>query len=663
MISPRLRRHGAAIAGYIATALAFNWPLPLHLGTRLTGPITGDTGVYVWNVWLFRHEIVAHGRFPLFTMEILSLTPPVDLSLHNYTLFANLLAFPLIPLFGVTATFNVVYLALVVLTAWAMFLLARTIVGRTGEAWLAGLLFGFSPAIVARSEAHFSLVAAAPLPIFTLLLVHADRHRDVRYAAAAGLAAAWAATCDVYYGIFCVLIALCYLAARHTRLRFPEARTAWTGWRCALDAAIFACAAIVAVVVATGGRDFEIGHRVVHMRTLYTPVLLLTVFTIARALATWPPSVSVRAIPPWPRVLQLVLGASIACLMVLLPVFYALYYRLADGGQLHGPIYWRSSPGGVDLLSLFAPNPNSPIFGGPWRTWLTGMSGGYVENVASLTFVGIGVIGLAVWRRGFRPSRVWLAMLLFFVALSLGPFVQIGGVNTYVPGPWALLRYVPAISATRTPARYDMVAMMAFSVIFAAALAHLAGRPSARRRAVLALAGVLLMFELAPLPKTLYSAEIPEVYRIIARDPGDVRVLELPFGIRSGEWSEGDFTAASQFYQTVHEKPLIGGYLSRISRGVVERQHQYPMVRQLMRLSEGRTMPVDRVADLDRRAPGFIQRARVGYVVMDTARTPPRLREVAIRVFRLVKIAEDRGHELYVPRQSPGAPAIPVAER
>ena len=205
---------------------------------------------------------------------------------------------------GVTVTFNVIYLALVVLTAWAMFLLAHSIVGRTGEAWLAGLLFGFSPSIVARSEAHFSLVAAAPLPIFTLLLVRADRHWDVRYTAAAGLAAAWAATCDVYYGVFCVLIAVCYLVARHTRLRLPETRAPWTGWRCGLDVAILACAAVVAVVVATGGTDFQIWHRVVRMRTLYTPVLLLTVLVSARVLATWPPSISVRAIPPWSRVLR-----------------------------------------------------------------------------------------------------------------------------------------------------------------------------------------------------------------------------------------------------------------------------------------------------------------------------------------------------------------------
>ena len=172
------RVHGCALLSYAVVALFFNWPLPLDLGARLTGPVGGDTGTYVWNIWVFRHELIAHGRFPLFTQEILSLTPPVALSLHNYTLFADLLAFPLIPLFGVIATFNVIYLALSILTAWSMFVLARSVVGRTGEAWLAGLLFGFSPILIARGTAHFSLAAAAPLPIFLLMLRRAERDQS-----------------------------------------------------------------------------------------------------------------------------------------------------------------------------------------------------------------------------------------------------------------------------------------------------------------------------------------------------------------------------------------------------------------------------------------------------------------------------------------------------
>ena len=129
--------HLAALAGYVATALVFSWPLALHLATHLTGPPDGDTGVYVWNQWVFQHEILVHRRLPFFTNSIFSLTQEANLSLHNYTTFQNLLALPLSGLLGVVATFNVVFLFMSVLTAHASFLLARHVTGRSAEAWLA----------------------------------------------------------------------------------------------------------------------------------------------------------------------------------------------------------------------------------------------------------------------------------------------------------------------------------------------------------------------------------------------------------------------------------------------------------------------------------------------------------------------------------------------
>jgi hypothetical protein len=50
---------------YTAVALAFSWPLPLHLTTHLTGSITGDIGVYVWNQWVFRHELAYASPLPI----------------------------------------------------------------------------------------------------------------------------------------------------------------------------------------------------------------------------------------------------------------------------------------------------------------------------------------------------------------------------------------------------------------------------------------------------------------------------------------------------------------------------------------------------------------------------------------------------------------------
>ncbi len=144
--------HLAAVLGYVLVAVVFSWPLLPHAATHLTGDPGGDTGVYVWNQWVFQHGALIEGRNPLTTDHIFSLSAQsVDLSQHNYTLFLNLLAMPFIGWLGTVATFNLVYLTVVVLTAWMTFVHARRITdGATAEAWLAGLAFAWAPLMVAR---------------------------------------------------------------------------------------------------------------------------------------------------------------------------------------------------------------------------------------------------------------------------------------------------------------------------------------------------------------------------------------------------------------------------------------------------------------------------------------------------------------------------------
>ena len=393
---------------------------PGTAGSALTGPVEGDTGVYVWNLWVFRHEIVAHRRFPLFTHEILALAPPVDLSLHNYTLFANTLAFPLLPFLGVTVTFNVIFLAISALTAWTMYLLARRVVGPSPEAWLAGLLFGFSPVLVARSAEHFSLVAAAPLPIFVLCLMRLEEKPTTLNALAAGATIAWAATCDPYFAVYCLLIAACYGAVRIVRIRRgtpPSASNAESAvrstWRIAATfLVVVGLALFMNLTGATEVRPFGLRIEL----SMHAPVVVLMVLVIARVVARTRPVVEIRWPMPPADCLRLAGVAVVAATVLLSPVLYTLSIRLADGGSLHAPIYWRSGPKGIDLIALFMPNPGNKLFGAPARAWLTGQNNGYTDNVAALTIVATLLVAFAVWRYRFRPPPLWTAMAVFFGA-------------------------------------------------------------------------------------------------------------------------------------------------------------------------------------------------------------------------------------------------------
>jgi hypothetical protein len=649
-IAGRQRAHVLALAGYAACAVLFTWPLATQLGTHLTGSPAGDTGIYVWNQWVFQHEILEQGRFPYFTDKIFSLSGQANLSLHNYTAFQDLIALPLMGRLGVVTTFNLVYLLMTVLTGYAMFLLARYVLERDAEAWLAGLLFAWGPILVTRGAGHFSLVAAAPLPIFLLLLLRTTTQQRVRDALALGATVSWAATTDAYYAVYCVIIAAVFMLGQVLTIHWREhdARPRIVPWT--LDVLLFCVAGLVLSMVISGGWQFTIRGRVASIRSLYTPMLVLTILAVARV--AWSCRTTVMQFDRGAalRLLRLATASGVVATVLLSPVLYAVGLRIADGRWDASEIFWRSSPRGVDLVSFFLPNPNHPLAPDAMRAWLSlPRPDSYFENVASIGLVALATM-IVAWRNGWRIPRLWAGLAAAFGALALGPFVHIAGVNTLIPGPWAVLRYVPVIGLARTPSRFSIVFVLMIAVLFGSALVWMGRRWPARRRLILSVVALLLFIELLPAPITLYSAEVPRIYHRIAAAPDDVRVLNLPFGVRDGTSSAGDFTARSQFYQTVHGKRLIGGYLSRVSKRRVSDIRRDPMQDALIWLSEGRDLDHSRWEALVAAGPTFAERARLGFVVIDRRRTTRPLRNFATTAFDLQLIDSDGDFDLYVPR-------------
>jgi len=640
--------HLAVLVGYIATALVFSWPLALHLSTDLTGSPDGDTGVYVWNQWVFQHEILEHRRLPFFTDSIFSMTQEANLSLHNYTPFQNLLALPLSGWLGVVTTFNVIFLCMSVLTAYATFLLAKHVTGRPAESWLAGLLFAWSPLLVTRGMGHFSLVAAAPLAIFLLVLMKADGQERFRDAAALGAVVAWAATADAYYGVYCLLIGAVFLLARIFAIHASPQSGRSRALRWAIDVLLLCTAGLVGAIAITGGWTSTIFGHAISAKGLYTPMLVLTVLALLRV--AW----HVRASPrpeartdAW-RLALLTASAGLIATAILSPVLYAVGKRISSSNLTSPGIMWRSSPAGVDVLALVIPNPNHPLTPAWIADWVKSFQGGYLESVVSVPIVVLTVLVVA-WRMGWRASRWWTMLAVTFGALALGPFIHIAGMNTYIPGPWALLRYVPLLGLARTPARFSVVMMLAVAVLFAAALEWFGRRYPKYRPAMLTTVAALLVAELLPAPLTLHSAAVPNFYHRVAAATGDVRVLELPTGVRDGTSSVGNFTARSQYFQTMHGKPLIGGYLSRVDPESKSEVRRIDMIDALIVLSEGGSISPERDAALVASGPMFVHDANLGFVIVDRLRSSPALIDFATRALRLQLDEVDGNFELFEP--------------
>jgi hypothetical protein len=406
--------------------------------------------------------------------------------------------------------------------------------------------------------------------------------------------------------------------------------------------------------------SLEFFGRRLRATTLYTPMLVLTILGLARFVLTHRPRLSLPGAETARQARRFVFAAGVVMVGLLAPVLYAVGDKVLHGRADFSQPLWRSSPPGVDLLSLVLPNPNHAIWGAPMRALLEQWSGrgdAFPEAVGSLSLVALLTMAAAWWKGGWQPSWIRVGTTVCYALLALGPFLHVAGVNTQMPLPWAVLRYVPVLGFVRSPGRFMVLATLAVAVLFAQALAHLGRRYPERRRAILATAGVLLAIELVPGPRTLYSAEVPGLYRTIAADPRpDVRVLELPFGLRDGTSSLGDFTARTQYFQTGHGKAILGGYLSRVSPQRRRQARETPVLDAIITLSERQPLTAAKAAAAQEKADDFLRRARLGYVVIDETRASPALMTFATGLLGLTLVEREGPMALYVPR-APSPPA------
>jgi len=259
----------------------------------------------------------------------------------------------------------------------------------------------------------------------------------------------------------------------------------------------------------------------------------------------------------WPRLLK---ALSIFCLVT-----------VSTSGVLAGALLLSNSRDHLTgahstnefSLDLFAPF----IYGGHWR--FASLTSAYWSHLPgniheSCVYLGFAVIVLmtVAWLKarsmGERRLGLMYVLLVFFIVMALGPRLHILRHQiSFIPLPYvALVRILPFLRLSGMPVRMMVMVSLSAAVISAFGLRYLMSGSSRTRLAAGILVGALFV-EYLPAPIPLSDFPIPEYVRVLKGLPGSEGVLDTV-----------SLPTLSLLYQTVHEKPLAFGYVSRLPESV-----------------------------------------------------------------------------------------------
>jgi hypothetical protein len=658
--------HLMAACAFVGLALLWSFPLVLHLNTHLPGPGIGDNVDFLWNFWWARFARANHLQF--FRTSFLFAPAGTSLALHTHTALSALAGATVLRGLPLVAAQNVVILVGLFLNGFCAYLLCWRVTLDRASAVVGGVVFGGAPFIAAHLYGHFNFTMAWPIPLFALAVVETTRRWNWRWAALAGFVLGVTLYVDYYYVVFEAAFALCYLTValwdfsieqrgpgRLTRILSPV-----------LGILLLLDIILIVVIVRTGGFETVIAGVRVLARDPFNPL------QFGWALLAWwywlqtRPRLRahrVQCVGAGP-VFSVTLTTIFACAVTAAPVLWELGLLMRSGQYVSPPYFWKSAPKGIDLATLFMGNPLNGAFGevivGLYRRF-------GIDVVESTGWLGVAPVVLAIWlvrRTTGRPSgmqaeqsghglrssatvRRWIVVGVVFLVWSLGSHLRVFGINTGMPLPQVFFHYLPIVANARMPGRAIVLVYLALAVLGALALAQrgLWRNP----RLYFAAATALLITDFLPAPFPLVALDRPAIYQTLRGRSEQGALCELPFGIRDGSGERGLFDDRILFYQTIHERPLVGGFLARLPPSLIDVYERDPLLAAFLRLS-ARSLPLDGGDALPDRlqARNRLRTDGIAFLMLNRQTASARLIDYVEHVLPVQRVADEGDRSLYV---------------
>jgi hypothetical protein len=518
--------HLVVLLGYIAAGVAVTWPHVTYLAGRL--PDNRDAATYVWNFWWMARSVM-HLSSPWSTTY---LAAPVgtELGLHALMPLPGVVMMPITLLFGPSASYNLLCIALPGLLSYAMYRVGRLWLRSQIAAIATGAFFGFATLVDFWTWNHINLAAGALfIPLALETSIRFRRRPGPRQAIILGLVIGAGVLVDQDSALMAAVVAVATLLP-------------WLfGRRAPADPA-----------------DKSIAARILSG-------------------------------PRWIRPLPLV-GAALITAAVASPQLFAIKHEVDVGGPAIPPNA-NSYRGGATFPNLFEPSRRVSDLGLPIPHTSNYATYGTVLTILAIAGLALAWRRRSAW--GLALGWLGATLLAMGSTLNIGthayvPVEQVWhGVQLSSIMPYTWLVHAPGLASFRVPARITVVGLAAAALLAGYAVNWL--RDHAPRVMIAVLAVAVLEAGLStPEGAGTMPTALPALDRPIAADHSGSIVVDVPFGIRGGVGMRGEpFAPESQVLATADGHPLAVGNLSRIPPATDIGIHNEPFYADLMTVQNG----------------------------------------------------------------------------
>jgi hypothetical protein len=472
---------------YSILSIIFTYPVAFS-GNVIPGGLH-DCYYYLWDFWWFKTAVLNFSN-PYYT-QYMYYPYGVYMWFADNAPFNALLSIPLQLAFGLTISYNIIWILTFIFSGYTMFLLVKYLTRNSNAAFISGLVFMFCPYRFAHALCHMNLISTMWIPLYILYFLKLiDEPKKSNILIISGILLLNVLS-SFYYVIYLIIFSLIYIIYN---LKIDAEK---------LNNAFF--------------------------KRLISFLVISVVFSLP----------------------------------LIYPMFKALIFERANYMYAPGFVYFSA-----DLIGFLTPSIFQPVF----KNFVSGIYSGFTGNIAESTvFVGYTVIILsilAILKIRSRDIIFWTVCSIIFLVLSLGPLLHVNGLFNfkvedyivYLPLPYSFLMRIPILSLARVTSRWDILLVVSLSVLVGYMMDYISFRyvsGEKNKKLLYILISSLILFEFLAIPYPTTSVDVPYFYHEIANDKEDYAIMEIP------NLADNLIYPEYLFYQTVHGKKLIGGYVGR----------------------------------------------------------------------------------------------------